>query len=651
MGSGRMKQPGNIFRDAGRMWAPPPRLTVSEWADKYRRLSRESAAKIGQWHTRPYQREPMDAFTDPAIHTIVLMVARQTLKTEAIQNCLGYVIDQDPGPVLLVQFRDRDCKRFSKIRLAPMLRDTPRLKGKVSTEKSRSGENTFEYKSFPGGHLSIVASGSPGNLAALPIRYLFCDEIDKYPASAGSAGDPISLAQGRQEEFWNRKTVLACTPTIRGASRIGDAWELSDQREYEVCCPLCGEFQVPSWARVRWDGALAREKQAASACYHCAGCEAPWDDVLRWRAIHSGRYRATATFNGIAGFRVSGLARLGTRISALVQEFLDKAGSPETLKTFVNEQLAELWEEKGEAPDWEKLMSRRESTYRLGEVPLGVLFLTAGVDVQQRWLEGYVYGWGRGKQRWVVDHWRIEKSPYEQEAWTELTEQLNRTYHRPGGADFAIVRFAIDSGHATQEVYAWARQQGTSRVMAIDGRPSGVALVGAVSQVDVTVRGRKVSRGGKLWPINVSMAKSELYGLLGKDRPEAGEPFPPGWVHFPSDIDDEFFKQLTAEQLVTHVVKGYRKTEWQKTRERNEALDCAVYARAAASVFGMDRHANDERWWASLGAVTTAAIATARSPEPAVVPVQIAAPPPARPMMPRQTAPGYFGRREGWFSR
>jgi phage terminase large subunit GpA-like protein len=626
----------NAFADMARetlgILTPPPDLSVSEWADQYRKLSRESSAQSGQWHTRAYQREPMDSFTDPAVHTIVLMVARQTLKTEVIKNCLGYVIAQDPGPVLLVQFRDTDCKRFSKIRLAPMLRDTPCLHGKVSTEKSRSGDNTVEYKAFPGGHLSIVASGSPGNLSALPIRFLFCDEIDKYPPSAGSAGDPISLAQGRQEEFWNRKTVLACTPTIRGVSRIGSFWELSDQREYEICCPMCGEYQIPEWARVRWDSALPKNRQASSARYYCSRCEAPLGDVDRWKAINTGRYRATAPFNGVAGFRVSGLARLGTRLSALVQEFQDKAGSPETLKTFINEQLADLWEEKGEAPDWEKLMARREDVYRLGQVPPGVLFLTAGVDVQQRWIEGTVYGWGRGKQRWVVDHWRIEKSPYDESAWADLTEHLNQTYRTPTGGDMAISRFAVDSGHATQEVYAWARQHGSSRVMAVDGRPSGAALVGAVSQVDVTVRGRKIRHGAKIWPVNVNMAKSELYGLLGKERPENGEPFPPGWIHFPSDTSDEFFKQLTAEQLLTHVVKGYRKTEWIKTRERNEALDMAVYARAAASVFGMDRHANDERWWASLEAMGGVArpavqrIAETPAPAPAVAAPVVPAP-------------------------
>jgi phage terminase large subunit GpA-like protein len=540
----------------------------------------------------------MDAFTDPAIHTIVLMVARQTLKTEVINNCIGYVIDQDPGPTLLVQFRDVDCKKWSKIRFAPMLRDTPCLRGKVADIKSRSGESTLEYKAFPGGHLSVVASASPGNLAALPIRFLFCDEIDKYPASAASAGDPISLAQGRQEEFWNRKTVLACTPTIEGLSRIAAAWEQSDQREFEVCCPFCGEFQIPKWGQVK-DPRFPGE-QPASTAYQCEHCLALWPDVKRWVAIKSGRYRATTPFNGVAGFRVSGICRIGQPLVRLVDEFWSKKDGQETLKTFINEQLAELWREQGEAPDHEKLMARREESYRLGQVPAGVLFLTSGVDWQKRWGEGYVYGWGRGRQRWVVDHFRIERSPFEQAAWDELTTRLNQTYRTQGGIDLSIVRMAVDTGFAANEVYQWARQQGSGRVMAVDGRQHLAALVVPPSQIDVTVFGKKIKHGCKLWPVDVSACKSELYGLLGKDRPAQGEPYPAGWVHFAADLDEEFFKQLTAESLQTHVVKGYRKTEWIKTRERNEALDCANYARAAAFSVGMDRHATDERWWAAL---------------------------------------------------
>lgn len=583
------------------LWRPPRKLTVSEWADEKRRLSSESSAAAGKWVTRPYQREPMDVFTDPSVHTIVLMVARQTLKTEVINNCIGYTIDQDPGPTLVVQFRDTDCKKFSKIRLAPMLRDTPCLRGKVSEEKSRSGQNQLDYKSFPGGHLSIVASGSPGNLAALPIRYLFCDEIDKYPVSAGAAGDPISLAQGRQEEFWNRKTVLACTPTIESASRIEAAWKESDQREYELKCPDCGEYQIPDWDQVKSaPDAVTRADKANSARYCCAACGSEWDDIARWAASKAGRYRATAAFNGIAGFRVSGLARLGTKLSALVNEYLSKKDSPEAWKTFVNEQLAELWKEKGEAPEHRRLYDRRED-YPIGTVPAGGLFLTCGVDVQKDRIEAEIVAWGRGKRSWSVDYRMLQGNPANEadQVWSQLDELLDEQFEHESGQLLPLLRMAVDTGYATNQVYAWCRTRGP-RAIAVDGREKGSTPVGTPSPVDVTVGGKKISNGLRIWPVATGLLKSELYGWLQLEKPtdeelEQGADFPPGYCHFPKYAED-YFKQLTSERLVRRLVKGWPKLEWHKDPGvRNEVLDCRVYARAAANVCGIDRF-RDKDW-------------------------------------------------------
>ncbi len=594
-------------REIAQLWAPPPKLTVTQWADSKRKLSPESSARVGQWKTRPYQREPMDAFTDPTIHTIVMMVARQTLKTEIELNCLGYAIDQDPGPMLVVQFRDTDCKKWSKIRLAPMLRDTPCLRGKVSTEKSRSGENTFEYKAFPGGHLSAVASASPGNLAALPIRYLFCDEIDKYPASAGGAGDPISMAQGRQEEFWNRKTMLACTPTAKGYSRIEQAYEESDKREYELRCPKCGEFQIPKWSQVKWDSAApSRKKQCASARYVCANkaCKAEWTDIDRTAASVNGRYRATGPFNGVAGFRVSGLARIGTKLSALVDEFLKSKDNNEALKTFVNEQLAELWEEPGEAPEYRTLIERQEK-YPLGTVPAGGLILTAGVDVQRDRIEVEIVAWGRNRESWSVEYRILEGRTSEPAVWAKLADLVNETFPHESGAQLPISRMFVDSGDGTMtnDVYAWVRTQPEERVTAIKGDDragmSGVP-VSQPSPVDGVIAGKKF--GLKIKRVAVSFFKGELYSRLRLRPPtpqerEQGVGFPPGYCHFceGKNYGDEHFKQLTAEQLVTRKLKnGRTKWGWRKDG-RNEALDCRNYARAAAWDLGVDQ-AQESHW-------------------------------------------------------
>ena len=327
-----------------RGWAPPPKLSVTGWADKYRFLSSESGADAGKWHTLPFQREIFDAFSNPAVHTVVVMSATQLVKTVLIENVLGYIIDRDPGPTLLIVPRDSDGDKFSKIRLAPMVRDTLCLREKVSDVKTARTTNTLDYKAFPGGHLTIAAASSPGNLAALPIRFLLCDEIDKYPASSGTEDDPINLAFKRTATFWNRKVVLCCSPTIDGESRIPKAFLTSDQREYTVPCHACGSFQALKWAQVKWDNGLAtKEARAASAYYECEHCQAHWNDVERWRAVEIGRWLAGAPFAGVAGFHINELSSPWKKLCKIVLDFLTKKDAPEQLKTFVNTTLAETW--------------------------------------------------------------------------------------------------------------------------------------------------------------------------------------------------------------------------------------------------------------------------------------------------------------------
>jgi phage terminase large subunit GpA-like protein len=362
----------------------PSETTVTEWADRYRFLSSESAAEHGKWTTLPFQAGPFDAISDQRVYRVVIKSATQMLKTEAILNAIGYMVHQDPGPILVSQPRDADAKAFSKERVAPMIRDTPVLRELFAPSKSRNSDSTIEEKFFTGGMLAITSAGSPANLARRAIRYLFCDEVDKYPAGAGSEGNPISLARKRLATFRHRrKEIMTCSPTVPG-SEIDRAFENSDKREYFVPCPACGCEQsrmLRFHTRVRWDSKLpTREEQAQSARYHCEACDAAWDDAARWKAVERGEWRAQAPSNGIAGFWISELYSPWKQLSEIVLDYLTKKDNVEDLKTFVNTSLAENWEDKGEAPEWEVLLSRREE-YEVGTVPAGGLFLTAGVDV------------------------------------------------------------------------------------------------------------------------------------------------------------------------------------------------------------------------------------------------------------------------------
>lgn len=611
-----LNQSQRFLCDLLKLLKPIPRLTLSQWAAAYRYTSREASAEVGKWVTRPYQREPLDEFTNPRVRSVVIMSAVQMLKTEFILNAIGYVIHVDPGPTLVVQFRDTDCDIFSKRRLAPMLRDTPILRDLVADSKSRSSGNTITDKTFPGGHIRIGASASPGNLAALPIRYLFCDEIDKYPPSSGPEGDPITLAEGRTAEFpISSKEILTCSPTIKGSSRIDKAFEESDKREYFVPCPHCGEFQVLKWSQVVWDSKqLTRKKQAESAVYVCEFCKEHWDDAARWKAVYLGEYHATASFNGIAGFRISSLCSLKKRLSQLVAKFLNAQGDQERLKAFINTELAECWEEKGEAPEWEILLSRREE-YPTSSVPKGGVFLTAGADVHPDRIECEIVAWGRGKESWSVEYRILEGKVSEPEVWKKLEALRSQVYTTETGAELPISMLCVDSGDHTQEVYNWVRTQPSSQVQAIKGWEKGILPVGQPVPVEITVGGHKIKAGIKLRMVNVSFFKSEIYSNLKARRPTdeeiaAGLTYPPGYCHFPGgeNYGDEHFKQLCAETLIPRPNKrtGRTKKEWVQNRPRNEALDCRVYARAAAWIKGLDRM-QDKHWQQLEGQLIVAA--------------------------------------------
>ncbi len=649
-----------LAKEVCKLWAPPPDLTVSEWADTYRYLSSESSAEHGKWRTRSFQRGPMDAVSDRRIRRVVVKSATQMLKTEVILNSLGYFAHLEPGPILVLQPRDADAKTFSKERIAPMIRDTPVLKPIFARAKSRSSDNTIEEKLFKGGMLAIASAGVAGNLARRAIRFLFCDEVDLYPPSASEKGNPISLAQKRLATFRHRsKEILTCSPTVAG-SEIDRAYEASDRREYFVPCPKCGLYQsmmLKFWKQVRWDASLpTREEQARSARYHCEGCAEPWNDAARRKAIEHGEWRAQAGANGIAGFWISELYSPWKQLSEIVLDFLTKKDNAEDLKTFVNTSLAENWVEQGEAPEWEILLSRREE-YVPGTVPAGGLFLTAGVDVQRDRLEVEVVAWGRGRESWSVDYQIFEGKTSETTVWKKLEEYRASTFTTTKGAEIPIARMFVDSGDGTttNDVYNWVRTQPAGQVIAIKGVDKGILPVSQPSPVDITISGKKIKGGLKIRTVVGPFFKAELYAAL-KSRPPTAEElaqgwtYPPGYCHFPSgqNYGDEHFKQLCAEQLVTHINRRTKraKPEWQQTRARNEALDCRVYARAAAWDRGLDRM--QAKHWEQF----EQQLGMASPPKPA-------APAPA-PSTPKESIhPGllderrrnsYFGDRgRGWF--
>lgn len=557
---------------------PPPRLTVSEWADRFRMLSPEASAEPGPWRTSraPYQRAMMDALCDPTIHTVVVMSSAQVGKSELLLNALGYTIDLDPGPTLLIQPTLEMAEAFSKDRLDPMLRDTPVLRQKVRTGRSKDRSNTIRHKTFPGGHVTLAGSNSAAGLASRPIRFVLADEVDRWDTSAGDEGDPLALAGKRTTTFWNRKALVVSTPTIKGASRIEAQFAESDQRQCFVPCPHCQTRFVVQWAHVRWE-----LDDPATAHLVCPSCGALLDEADRHAMLQAPEWRASQPCRGIAGFHIWEGYSLWRRLADIVADFLAARKAPDTLQVFVNTSLGETWEETGEQTDASSLIARREPYP--AEVPAGACCLTAGVDVQDDRLEALVMGWGPGEEAWVVESRRIEGDPQRPEPWLALDELLSKSFLHESGTLLDVKGACIDTaGHRTQYVYDYVAKRHSRRVYAVIGRDGADRpIVSAPSQKRSGQDPRKVA----LFTVGTDACKALIYSRL--KLTEKG----PGYVHLPlphqaggqyrDGVDEEFIAQLTAEKLVTKHKMGVPTRQWVKTRPRNEALDLLVYAIAA----------------------------------------------------------------------
>lgn len=639
--------------------APPPKLTVSAWADANRKLSPEASSEVGDWNTAraEYQRGIMDALSDPTVQRIVCRKSSQVGWTEILNNVCGYFIDQDPSPILVLQPTLEMAEAWSEDRLTPMLRDSPCFHRQFNPKKRDSG-NTKLKKKFAGGHLTAAGANSPASLASRPIRVVLADELDRYPVSAGREGDPLNLAVARTKNFWNRKILCGGTPTIAGASRTEEEWEKSDKRFFHVTCPHCGGLQYLKWAQVQWNRDAQGRHLPETAYYLCehADCGGVLDDGDILRAVARGRWIATAPFTGVAGFHIWEIYSPWVKLSETVTAFLAAKANPETLKTWTNTALGECWVEQGEAPDWQRLYERRSQILMLGDVPEWAGILTIGSDVQRNRIEADVWAWGPGNESALVDHVVIDGDPGGELIWAEMDQLLTREWETPSGRRLRPLRLAIDTGdgYSTTQVYAWARRHPRT-VMPVKGiaRFDSSAPVSGPTRVDATQSGRKIRGGVQLWTVAVSVFKSETYAWLNLAAPLDGQPYPAGYIHLPQGTTDTWIRQLVAEQLVRVKNRlGFVRMQWENpSGARNEAIDMRVYARAAAYVLGVDRW-NERRWAQVRGEpVPTRPVPSddAGAPQASAAPVSGAAEATPSPAAPQRRVNPVTGRQRGSF--
>jgi len=565
-------------------WAPPPRLTISEFAD--RELVVTSGPRAGaRWRTdfAPYQRGILDALLEPGVEIVVVRSSAQVGKTSVALATIAYHVAHDPCPILIVQPTVTPmAEDFSRNRLDPLIAATPILRDLFAARRKKDASNTILAKTFRGGSLSIAGANSAASLAARSVRLLVLDEVDRYPAELPGEGATIEVAMKRTMAFRGRRRILMpSTPTLKGAPI--DAWfHRGDERSFQVPCPGCGVLFAFRWRDVRW-----KNEDPSTARLHCPHCDYGLDDAERVAALDQGEWvpqnpgRAERT---VVSFHLWEAMSPFSSLADIVTAFLraraaQKAGDNGPMHTWQNTTLGEPLEpETGEGLASDGLLRRCEPY--AAEVPLGACCLTAGIDVQDDRLELLVVSWAPDEESWIVDRRSIPGDTSQPAAWADLDAALERRYRHTSGAALPIEAACIDSGgHRTTAVYDYALRQRARRVYAIIGRDGDRPIVSSSSPKRWGRQRRKVP----LYTIGVDAAKK-----LWMDRlPIASGP---GGVHLPQAdwLDQGFVDELTAERLVTKFHSGIPRKVWKKIRTRNETLDCSVYALAALRLLRPD---------------------------------------------------------------
>ena len=585
-------RPCDAFAKCLGNFRPPEDLTVDEWADKYRILP-DTSAEAGPWRTgrTPYLREPMRAFTDPKVQRIVMVASSQVGKSEFELNCIGFIIAQDPGSILYIQPSEQDAYKFSRQRVAPMIRACPQLRDKVSDPKSRDSGNTIMQKFFPGGSLTMTGSNSAPALASMPIRYVIGDERDRWADSAGTEGDPWELAQARQITFYNRKSVEVSTPTIKGSSEIADSYELGTQERWKHQCPNCGTFNEINFETIKHTVHKKtigkRETITVEVEGHqCPDCGFVFPQAVmrkqpaRWEAENPEAYK-----NGVRSFWLTAFASPWVEWKSILLDVHRNANDPEKLKVVYNTKLGKLWEHRDVAQSDEELANRCEEY--AAELPDGVLCLTCGVDTQDNRLEYEVVGWGKNGESWGIKKGYIMGSPDLPATWERLDEVVDRAYRFQNGQALQISITLVDSGgHFTQTVYEECRKRQPKKVFAIKGRGGeGIPIVNPPRRVPIKDNKRRTAW---LYSIGVDAGKAIIYANVQIQTPGAR------YMHFPKGhergYDVNYFNGLISEKMVKRKTAAGYKWQWEKLpgHRRNEALDCRNYALAGVKILDPD---------------------------------------------------------------
>lgn len=592
-----------VLRAWAKGLAPDPVVATKDWIA--RNLIVADGPRQGQrfdFSLTPYMPGVLDMLDDEAVNVVVVRKSAQVAFTTLAIGWMCANIDTAPAHDMLVQPTIATAVDFNRKKLSPVIEASPALRRKVRRQISRSSEgSTAMVKTYPGGSLTLTGANSAADLRSKTVRRQVRDEIDEYPLDLDGQGDPEEMMDARLISFhatgeW--KVLKGSTPTIKGASRIDTAFEASDQRKWHVECPHCGEEQILEFGdKASRYGLKFNDEWPYKAHYICRanGCviehheKAAMVRTGRWIALNPGPGRTP-------GFHIDALISLLTTWDSMAEAYLRAKDDPQRLKGFTNLWLGQSWEERGEAPDWEVLMLRRED-YPRGTIPPGGLVLTGGADVQMDGIYFEVVAWGVDKQSWSIDAGFLPGATGDvrNPVWQALAKQFETAYRDAYGNEWTADLFGVDSGYNTNVVYEFCRRNPKARATkGMDGwsRP---AIPAAPSPMQVTINGKR--KGVKLWPIGTWPLKAELYANLRKEGLKDGaELYPSGFCHFSTGLHEEvFFRQLTSEHLVQEERAGRLHHRWHDGGRPNHWLDCRIIARAMAEVLGLSSM-TAEKW-------------------------------------------------------
>lgn len=589
--------PARGLRALQRALAPRKPMTVSQWADAERRTSSKGSAIVGQWRTdrNPPLREPMDCLSArSAVREVVLMFPIQFGKTEVAVNALGYCMDHDPAPIMVCLPGEVSMLKWVAQKLNPAVEETPAMKRALTSVASRDAANTRTFKDFAGGQLYVEHAGSPSRLKSTTVRKLIVDEVDEFANNLAGGDDPVEMLNGRTSAFpATYQRLYISTPQIKGISRIEYLFNKSDQRRYHVPCPHCGEMQPLEWSGLQWS------PDGAQVWYVCRECGAHIDERHKSEMIAAGQWVPGNPGARTRGYHINCLYYqfgLGPRWAELVEMWRDAQNDPARLKTFVNDRLAEPWEDAAMRAVKHNAIADRAEPYALRTAPAGVLAVTAGVDTQDNRLAVQIVGWGHGMAFWVLDYVELPGDPADAAVWVALTELLNRPIQHAGGALLRVDAYAHDyGGHRGEAVKHYVRQRLVRRPMAITGATANTApVLGKGKLADVDWRGKVDRRGVTTYQVGTVAAKHWLYGRLSTDADRAADQ---RVTHFSDELEASYFAGLVSETF-----NPARNRIEKRRGARNEPLDTWVYAFAAAHHPELRLHRYTRADWDRLSA-------------------------------------------------